>query len=369
MRIRLWVMAGFAAIAVAVVALADGERPWSKLFGGSAKSSTAKIDEARRQAEIRVELAWLADPVTFPYFLEAKADGTTLTVRGFVPDKTVRAQAVRLAQANSPYKVADAMKEHPSLLVRMVSTTPAQLQPAASAAIKETLPRKHSQIQVSCTADGSVTLKGSLDSAEEKLAASLALRRLQGCASVQNQIRVAGMVDTAAAKAPPAKSETKTVAKAEKPPVVASKGFVGPSLGPPKGIDEEPKKGETVKKSEPVMPPVIVPMQTTAPEKKAPDTKAPDTKPLETKPVDKKGPAKLPMGAELAKLQKRVQESCPGIKDVKLEVTPDKKLKIELTVATSSQIDPAAEKIYAVPELADFAEAVELYFTVADQMK
>jgi len=360
MAMRLWIIAGFVAMTMTFVALADGERPWSKLFGGS-KASAVRVDEARRLAEIRVELAWLADPVTFPYFLEAKTDGTTLTVRGFVPDKTVRSHALRLAQVNGPYKVADAMKEHPSLLVQVAMTTPAQLQPAASSAIKETLPRKHQQVQVSCTADGTVTLRGSLDTPEEKLAASLALRRLHGCASVQNQIRVPGMTDAVATKTP-AMSEDKPVAKADKPAVLA-KGVVGPTLGPPKAIDDGPKKDAPARTSDPAKPPVI-PKVTTAPETKTAQTKAPDPKPVENK-----SPVKLPSGAALAKLQKRVMEACPAAKDVKLEVTPDNKLKIELTVATSAQIDPCAEKIYAVAELADYVEAVELYFTVADQMK
>ncbi len=99
MSTRLGLLAVFAAMAVTVVGLAEGERPWSRWFGGSAKSAPAKTDDARRLAEARVELAWLADPITFPYFLEARVEGATLTVRGFVPDQTVRMQAQRVAQA------------------------------------------------------------------------------------------------------------------------------------------------------------------------------------------------------------------------------------------------------------------------------
>src|SRR5947209_7383224 len=58
--------------------------------------------DSNRFTEIQVELAWMADPVTFPYFLEARVKGTNLELRGYVPSKAARTQAVNLAKLNCP---------------------------------------------------------------------------------------------------------------------------------------------------------------------------------------------------------------------------------------------------------------------------
>src|SRR5207302_262388 len=97
-RMLLGYLAGAALAATAALGLAQtGERPLHKFFGsGPGKNSPPKTSEdLRRKAEIDVELAWLADPVTFPYYLEAQADATTLTVRGYVPDPAVRDHALK----------------------------------------------------------------------------------------------------------------------------------------------------------------------------------------------------------------------------------------------------------------------------------
>jgi osmotically-inducible protein OsmY len=170
-----------AAAALGGTALAWGqssERPLGKLFGSTpSRASTARSGDAARRAEMEVEVAWLADAVTFPYFLEARVEGSTLSVRGFVPDKAVREQALKLARQYAAYTVADALKEHPSLLVRPTTDAPAHLQTAVAAVLRDALPRQHQNIQVQCAADGTVTLRGTLTSAEEKHTASVALRR------------------------------------------------------------------------------------------------------------------------------------------------------------------------------------------------
>src|SRR4051794_6283264 len=76
---------------------AQTDRPW-RLFGRPADKTAAKAIDPRRQAEIQIELAWLADPVTFPYFLEARTTSAGLVVRGYVPNKAVHEQAVNLAK-------------------------------------------------------------------------------------------------------------------------------------------------------------------------------------------------------------------------------------------------------------------------------
>src|SRR5438309_2357151 len=47
-------------------------------------------DSYSRLIEMRIALAWLADPVTFPCRLTARVDGAAVEVRGFVPSEAVR---------------------------------------------------------------------------------------------------------------------------------------------------------------------------------------------------------------------------------------------------------------------------------------
>jgi hypothetical protein len=353
----VWIglVAGFAVSAAAVVGLAQTSDVPAKWFGASApKAKGSPAVDPRRLTEIAVELAWLADPTTFPYFLEAKVDGSHLTVHGFVPDKTVRDQALRLARLYSAYAVTDGLKEHASLRVRPTQTSPAQLHTAAQSALREALTKqKASQLQVQCAADGTVTLRGPVASVEDKLAASLALRRLYGCTHVQNQTQAPAAAEVALkpriepanpSKEPrpgfgvPTPSIT-NVAKADKPPALVKgevSGLEGPKLFP--GKDPEPKKNNP--------PPVIIPEK--------PPVAAPD-----------KGPAKLPLSpAMLMTFEKVIRAACPELKDVKIE-TAMNKLRIELTVRQEDQISPCADKVFNVPELADFRETMELAFTVA----
>src|SRR5205809_71065 len=100
---------------------ASAQLPW-RWFGSrqgdkNLPGKGAPLDP-RRVTTINVEVAWLADPVTFPYYLEAHiTSAQQLEVRGYVPNKMVRDQALRIAQVYSSMPVIDSMKEHASLLV------------------------------------------------------------------------------------------------------------------------------------------------------------------------------------------------------------------------------------------------------------
>jgi osmotically-inducible protein OsmY len=324
-----WLLAAGAGMGMVAGAWGQsGERPLHKMFGGgSAKSSPAKAvaENAQRRAEIDVELAWLADAITFPYFLEARVDGGTLSVRGYVPDKVVREQALKLARVYTTYTIADNLKEHPSLRVHIAKESPAQLQAAVVSTLREALPRQYQRLQVQCGADGTVTLRGPVASPEEKLAASHALRRLYGCSSVQNQMQTPGDAET---RPLPAVGfgplvPTKEAEPRREPPAVTN--LQGPSLLPPREPTPAPKETTSAKAD-------------LSPEK-------------------------------IAGLQKRVREACAGAKDVKIELTPANKVRIELTVASDDQITTFAGKVYGLSELSDYRDAVELYFTVGQEKK
>ncbi len=309
----------------------SGERPLQKFFGGGAARSSpvkAAADIARRRAEIDVELAWIADPVTFPYFLEARIEGSTLAVRGYVPDKAVREYALKLARIYTTYTLADQMKEHLSLRVRLAKESPSQLQAAVVSTLREALPRQYQRLQVQCGADGTVLLRGPIASAEDKLAASHALRRLYGCTSVRNQLQIPGEpVAPQAALLPPVRNQDPLAALG---PLVPQKAGDAPAQGPS-----------------------LLPPQEPSPSAKSP---APAKNP----------PGTLALSADkLDRLRKRVLEVCDGATDIKLEVTLANKLRIELTVRSDDQITPFAGKVYGMAELMDYRDAVEIFFTVA----
>jgi hypothetical protein len=330
-----WCLAAGAGLGLAISGWGQaGERPLQKLFGGAAKSTPAKAaaDVARRRVEVDLELAWIADPVTFPYFLEARIDRSTLSVRGYVPDKAVREHALKLARVYTTYTIADNMKEHASLRVRLAQESPTQLQAAVVSALREALPRQYQRLQVQCGSDGTVTLRGPIASAEEKLAASQALRRLYGCTSVQNQLRIPGEAE-AVRTVPPVRDQDPLAALGPLVPKTDPEPTVqGPTLLPPK----EP---------------------------------APAVKKVEPPPASGKlTSGKLTLSAEkVDRLQKRILEVCAGARNVRIEITPMNKLRIELTVRSDDQITPFAGKVYELSELTDYRDAVELFFTVGQE--
>jgi hypothetical protein len=336
MSIRLWLLASFALVAAVMAATAQsGERPAAKWFGPGVAKATAPAVNARRLAEIAVE-------------------GTTLSVRGFVPDKAVRDHTLRLARLYCSFSVVDAMKEHPSLRVRPGQMAPAQLQTAVVTALREALPKQQAQrLHVECAADGKVTLRGPVPSFEEKLAASLALRRLFGCTSVQNLTEAPGTPDLNMAKAAPVPTPKADVSKKDTAPADVTKG-IRPAFGVPtprKDRTEVAKADKSPPKATQVVEgPNLFPSKATDPPAK------------KDKPA--KASVKLSLSpAMIAMLQKRVAEACPGVKDVKIEVVMNK-LRIELTVRSDDQINAAAEKVFNVPELADYRDDLELVFAV-----
>ena len=162
------------------------------LFGSKTTAPEAKItpgvEEAQRATEIMVELAWLGDPGTFAYFLEARVTGQSLEVRGYVPSRAVRAQALNLAKLHCPLPVVDSLKEHSALTVQTFRRSPDQLQKAVQTALREAFPGQ--PLNVQCTPEGNVRVSGSVRSLEQKLAVSKSLRRLHGCTSVTNLTQV-----------------------------------------------------------------------------------------------------------------------------------------------------------------------------------
>ncbi len=72
----LWVTAISASLGLGAAAVAQSPsfQPLKGLFG-SRSAPEPKTQDDTRTTKIQVELAWLADPITFPYYLEAQIKG------------------------------------------------------------------------------------------------------------------------------------------------------------------------------------------------------------------------------------------------------------------------------------------------------
>jgi hypothetical protein len=230
----LW-MAGIASslgLTTAAMAQSTPFQPFKNLFG-SRNTGETKAQDSSRSTEIQVELAWLADGTTFPYFLEAKMKGSNLEVRGYVPNKIVRDQAISLAKINCPLPTVDLMKEHPSVAVRVEHRPAEQLKGAVQTALRENFPGQ--VLHVQAFSDGTVQISGSVRNLEQKLAVSQSLRRLHGCASISNLTQTGtevGQNPTAVAKMAKNSSESRSTDLGEAtgkttPPAEPKRGLFG----------------------------------------------------------------------------------------------------------------------------------------------
>jgi hypothetical protein len=161
---------------------ADGQAPAPLLEGHS------------RLEEMKVEIALLGDPTTFPYHLDAHMEGPALQLRGFVPNDSIRKHALTLAQASTVLTVSDAMKIHTKLSMRVAGVPVQELEKAAVDLLTEHYPEIVEGIEVKAKSSGQVILGGSVRSYEERLNISRQMRKLTGCTSVVNQLKVIPVV-------------------------------------------------------------------------------------------------------------------------------------------------------------------------------
>jgi hypothetical protein len=322
--------------------VAHAQLPW-RWFGPRAMEKA--IPDSRRIAEVNVEIAWLADPVTCPYYLEARVTDTRLEMRGYVPNKAVRDHALRIAQVYSSLPVTDALKEHPSLLVRPSTMSPQQLQTSAQSSLRVALPKQYQQFKIECGTDGKVFVAGPVNTYDEKIAVSHALRRLHGCTSVQNLTTLPAALaqnpPTMLPKAPIIKtsnSSEQPLAVAPESPVPAKSRWLFWPFKKATVIKDEPPLIEAPRPSD-ADGPIMIPNR-----------------------VDRESPAAPPSPAAL---QRRILAACKQAKGVEVQFTSATAVRITAEVRTEKDIRPAAESILALPELRDYRP--ELLFKVSAQ--
>ncbi len=317
----------------------------------AAKSASSN---PHRTTEINVEVAWLADPITFPYYLEAHASGSKLEVRGYVPNKAVREHALRIAQVYSSLPVADSMKEHGNLPVKSSKMSAPQLQKSVQSSLRVALPKQHQQLKVECGADGKVFVLGTVSTPEDKMAVSSSLRRLHGCTSVQNLTLVPNdVVQTGAQEKTPVVKMSNSTTNTDKPMIAPdnkSKSWLNwPwSKNGATTTDEPPlleARKPDPKKPAPMGGPILI---QNVPEPKLSQTKLPEPLRVEL-PVQA---PKTPL--TVAQLQKSILAACPQARKVEVQFAANQAVRITVEIASESEISPVAERVLVLPELQNY---------------
>jgi hypothetical protein len=139
---------------------------------------------------MKVELAWLADPVTSPWRLEARTVGGKLEVHGQVPNEVVLERALQVAHGECGTTVVSKVQLTPTLRPPSLNRPQELLHREAFDAMRQGFPEQAAAISVSTRANGEIVLKGTVPTYEDKLAISRHLREATACRSVKNELRV-----------------------------------------------------------------------------------------------------------------------------------------------------------------------------------
>ena len=353
---------------------ADAQLLW-RWFGpktpDKAPAGKSSLLEQRRITEANIEIAWLADPVTFPYYLEAHATAKELEVRGYVPNKAVREHAVRIAKVYSSLPVVDSTKEHPSLLVKPGQMSPQQLQASVQSSLRVALPKQHQHLKVEVGDDGKVFVMGPVANHEERVAVSQSLRRLHGCTSVQNLTSLPAELANSE-RTPIVKTSSGSDSKGDKPgaaPENKSRWPLWPFAKAPGTAtrDEPPLLDRQPGGSETKEPPLVQGKKPNLADGPVLIPNVADVKPMAPKnevvkvqlpPPAAKGPA-----LSAPELQKRIKAAWPNAKTVEVEFTSATEVRITLEIRDEKDLTPAAERVFALPELERYRSDLQFRIT------
>jgi osmotically-inducible protein OsmY len=254
---------------------------------------SSRLGKSRQRAidEINIELAWLADPATFPCHLKAYQVGETINLRGFVPNDEVRQRAVQIAGEHTTLTIQDGLRKYSSIPYPPTGVPVNVVRGAAADALVRCLGEAGRSLEVAVSPGGKVVVTGNVATATEKLAISEAMCRVHGCTSVINSVTTPDMDQSRASASKPLEEKVASVAPSrpteeKKPHVAATKSV------------EEQKLATTVSKHVDEKKPMVTPSRPA--EEKKPLAAA--TKPVEeqkpattvSKLVDEKKPAVAP---------------------------------------------------------------------------
>ena len=151
---------------------------------------TSLAQPAGRPAEIAVELALLADRVTFPYVLKAKSTAQGLELTGRVPSTVIRDRALAVARQAWGGVLTSQIIVVPNMAIALPVEADASFGQEARARLEKVAPLAGRKLELRARKDGHLVLTGRADSEEQRLAFTAALRGLPGAACVVNQMTV-----------------------------------------------------------------------------------------------------------------------------------------------------------------------------------
>jgi osmotically-inducible protein OsmY len=168
----------------------DVKKPVVRHVQAGASSGSLREEQRNRDLEIKTQLAWLANPGTFPYALKAQVKGSSMEVSGTLPTASLHAEAVRIARDECGMPVKDNIATNAHATVPPTSKPAQVLSRDINNTLAEAMPRLFDGMTISVWMRGQVVLKGTVTTLEDKLAASRCLQGVAGCSCVVNQLQV-----------------------------------------------------------------------------------------------------------------------------------------------------------------------------------
>jgi hypothetical protein len=329
------------------------------------EAASVEAPADRRLVEIEVELAWLADPVTFPYHLGAQLRAGTLHVTGYVQTTTEREHALQVARSRCPLEVIDELKTHPGIMLRQVNVEPLQARVDAENALLEDFPKDASRFKVTCGPDGLLMVGGTIGSPLEKLAVSRRLRHLPNCTAVVNRLQVvtAGVSPSSTAAAP---SAGKAPENSRAPAVATLVNKPGVPWVPV--ANWEPVVGVPAPAAGPASPNAQAGPNTSWRSLSPTSYQAPPTSaPAEAFEFHKAGPtgppSAVPMVPLPARVKKQIEDVCGGAAKVNVVARSATDLLVQLKVRSEAEADRLTGKILTMPELGPYHVELDVKMT------
>jgi hypothetical protein len=140
--------------------------------------------------EVKICIAWLADPETFPYPLTVRSTRDSMIVGGTAPTTAIRNKALQIADRETELLVIDQVSVEPGAEAPRISVSTNELHQAAVAALSNDTSGRIVQLRVTTLEGGRVQVAGTVATLEDRLAISRRLQGVKGCTSVDNQLVV-----------------------------------------------------------------------------------------------------------------------------------------------------------------------------------
>jgi hypothetical protein len=110
------------------------------LLPNAARAETPITEAQLRHDEMQIEIAWLADPLTFPCQLYAVFDTTQVKVYGNVPNAEVAGRVLELARGQTSLPVVDNLQFRSSQSFRPATESVPRMQRDALRTLTEAFP-------------------------------------------------------------------------------------------------------------------------------------------------------------------------------------------------------------------------------------